>query len=222
MRSSLSRHPFLMFTTDPGDGGGSGTGGAPPADAGDAGDGDKFTDPDTGETYAFPAKTAVKDMQPEQAVEYWRHKARKHETRASAVSDYDQQKADAEKWRQAQREQMPADQRAIEDAVREAREAALVEARTQTAAQLVTAELRAALASRLPADKIAGQVEYLDHTKFLTPTGEVDTDKVTNYASGITATGGTWPDMGQGNRGDASKTSGVSAGKDLFADRHKK
>lgn len=209
------RHPFLMFNTDPDEGGGGGGGTTTQTQT------TERTDKAGGDK-GFPENTPWRDMEPEEQVAYWQHQARKHENTAKARGDYDQLKAAADRLAELERQQMSPDQQAIEDAKREAREAALAEARTSVAERLVTAELRAALAGRLPADKIAGQVEFLDHSKFLTPEGEVDTDKVTNYANGIAPSGGTWPDMGQGNRGNTNKASGVSAGKDLFADRHKK
>ena len=202
---------------DGGGDGGDGEGGEGGAGAGGGGDEETFTDPDTGEKFFFPKDTPTSDMKPEQVAEYWRHKARKHEGRANARNDYDAIKAERDQLKQAG---MSDAEKAVEDARREAREAAERETSGKFQARIVRTEVRAALAlAKMPADKIDGQVEYLDHTKFLTSDGEVDTDKVKQYAAGFAPAGGQWPDTGGGDRGGATRESGVSAGAQRYAER---
>ncbi|MGW8565664.1 hypothetical protein [Isoptericola sp. NPDC055881] len=203
-----------------GDGGGdAGQGDAGQGEAGDQGADGTFKDPDTGETYAFPEKTPVKDMTAEQQAEYWRHKARKHEGRAGKYADYDAIKKERDDLKA---KTLTAEEKAIEDAKTEAAAAAKTAAHAEVLPRLVTAEFKVAAAGRIPSDKLATILAPLDLTKFLTADGgEVDTDKVQQYVDGLAPAGGKWPDMGQGHH-TTGKTSGVGAGRDLFNDRRQK
>lgn len=227
MRNTRLRRPFHLppFDGENGDGGGAG-GGAnqqPPPEKPD-----RFKDPDTGEEYAFPPETPIANMSDEQRAEYWRHKARKHEKEANRRSDYDQLKADAEKYRAAQREQLPPDQKAIAEAVEQAKQEALAEARRTFGTQLVTARFEALLAGSRTPEQVAALVAPLDLTKFLTDTGDVNTGMVEAFAQSVAPTGNggsnnRWPDIGQGNRGGSRREAkGVAAGRDLYAAHHKK
>lgn len=174
------------------------------AQGGDNGGGDpvNFKDPETGEEFAFPDKTPLASMTEPQKTEYWRHKAQKHEKSAKARADYDDVKAERDRLKAAGQTDA---EKAAEKAVTEARadERARVEAETRDkyASQLVGAEFKAALAGKRDPKDIASLIEGLDITKFLTATGEVDTDKVTNYAAGLAPSGTSWPDTGAGRRG---------------------
>lgn len=193
--------------------------GDPPTGADGAGEDGKFKDPDTGETYAFPAKTPVKDMTADQQAEYWRHKARKHEGRAQKYADYEQVVAERDQLKAATQTDA---EKALEQAKAEAKTEARAEALREHLPRHVTAEFKVAAAGRIPSDKLATILAPLDLTKFLTADGgEVDTDKVQQYVDGLAPAGGKWPDMGQGHH-KPGKTSGVGAGRDLYGDRHKK
>lgn len=195
-----------------------GTGGDAPAGDGSGGDDGKatdFTDPDTGEKYGFPANTPTSQMTAEQKAEYWRHKARKHESRSEARKDYDAIKSELDDLKA--KHQTDAE-KAVEQAAKDARTDAETKLRAEFGAKLVAAKLEAALAGKLPAEKVTEHVEFLDATKFLTESGEVDTDKVKQYADGLAPSGKTWPDTGQGNRGSGDVTAkGVAAGAEMFA-----
>lgn len=210
-RRTILQARHLRDDTDPTGGtptGGGGTGAAAGADKGAGGD-DKAGD------NGFPENTPVADMTAEQQVAYWKHQARKHEQRAESRKDYDAIKAERDRIKAASQTEA---ERAIEQAKADAAAAATAAARAAFAPKLVAAKLEAALAGRMPADKIAGQVQFLDHTKFLTDAGEVDTDKVMQYAAGLAPAGGQWPDTGQGRRGTKDGPGrGVSAGADMFA-----
>ncbi|MFK5691288.1 hypothetical protein ACI3EY_16645 [Ornithinimicrobium sp. LYQ92] len=169
--------------------------------------------------HGYPDATPVKDMSVDQQLAYHQHHSRKWEQRAKSREDYDDIKAERDRLKQAG---MSPDEKALEDAKRAAANAARAEVTGTYASRLVAAELRAALAGKVPADKVAGQVQFLDHNKFLTESGEVDADKVSAYAAGITPSSEQWPDMGQGNRGSHAAEKGVGAGRDLFRDRNKK
>ena len=141
----------------------------------------------------LPEATPIADMKPEHQAAYWKHQSRKHGDTAKARADYEAIKAE--------RDQLKAStQTDAEKAIVEARADERAKAEKDTAskyqARLVAAEVKAALAAtKFPADKIAGQVEFLDHSKFLTADGEVDADKVKQYAAGLApmaARGPTW------------------------------
>lgn len=174
----------------------------------------------------FPANTPVADMTPDQRAAYWQDKARKHENTWKSVVDKnltpEQVLQMQERLNAADRARLTDQERALEDAKAAGRtEAEQVVAR-QYQERLVAAEFRAALAGTRTAEQITALVDPLDHTKFLTPTGDVDTVKVSNYVAGISPANKQWPDMGQGNRGPQGAPKGVSAGRDLYASTHKK
>ncbi|MFE5309709.1 hypothetical protein [Isoptericola sp. NPDC056605] len=203
--------------------GGDGEGGD--GEGGDGGDRDgsdgagTFTDPESGEKYAFPEKTPVKDMTAEQQAEYWRHKARKHEGRAGKYADYDAIKKERDELKAATQTDA---EKAIDQAKADAKAEGKAEAQREHLPRLVTSEFKVAAAGRIPSEKLATILAPLDLTKFLTADGgEVDTDKVQQYVDGLAPAGGKWPDMGQG-RHKPEKTSGVGAGRDLFNDRRSK
>lgn len=170
--------------------------------------------------HGFPDKTPWKDMPAEQQAAYWKHQARKHEERASRSADYDDVVAERDRLRQAT---LSDSEKAIEAARTEAADAARAEVRKETLPNLVKAEFKAAVAGRIPADRLSALIEPLDLTKFLTADGgEVDTDKVQRYVDGIApADAKKWPDTGQGHR-TSTKTSGVGAGRDLYESRRPK
>jgi len=164
----------------------------------------------------FPENTPIADMTVEQQAAYWKHQARKHEDTAKARRDYDTIKAERDQLKSSTQTDA---EKALEEARTAARNEAAAEARSHFASQLVAAEFKAALAGKRSSDEVKALLEPMDLTKFLTPEGEVDTDKVTNYAAGIAPGGSTdWPGMGQGNRGDNKPAKGVSAGADLYRD----
>lgn len=158
----------------------------------------------------FPANTPVADMTAEQQVAYWKHQSRKHEDRVKAMSDYESVKAERDDLKA---KHQTADEKALEDATTAAADAARAEERSRHLSRLFAAEFRAAVGGRIPADRVATLVAPLNPTHFLTPDGEVDTDKVQQYVDGLAPVGKTWPDMGQGNRGPASKADPREAGK---------
>lgn len=167
--------------------------------------------------HGYPDKTPVAEMPADQQVAYWKHQARKHEDRVKGMSDYETVKAERDHLKQATQTDA---EKAIEAARAEATEAARAEARKETLPALVKAEFKAAAAGKIPAERLATILDPLDLTKFLDATGaEVDTDKVQQYVDGLAPDGKKWPDMGQGRRGDTTKTTGVGAGKSLYEER---
>ena len=167
--------------------------------------------------HGFPGNKPLAEMTGEQREAYWKFHARKHEERATATADRDTIAAELA----ALKASMQTD---AEKAVEAAKTSAKAEGRRELLPALVQAEFRAAVSGRLTKEQIEVILAPLDPTKFLTADGgQVDTDKVQLYVDGIAPAGGKkWPDMGQGKRGDTTKTTGVSAGRSLYEDRHAK
>lgn len=173
---------------------------------------------------AFPANTPVKDMTPEQQAAYWQDKARKHENRVKAFGDLTPEKIRA---LEQERDQLRSKSQTDSDKEKETlREEGRAEIRAELNRERATNALEKALQGRVPD---AAALLGLDITTFVV-NGKVDTDAVTAWvedhsqeASGESKQKRN-PDNGQGRRGsgagETAKT--VSAGRDLFAERHKK
>ena len=132
-----------------------------------------------------------------QQAAYWRDKARKHEGVAKSRRDYDAIKAELDQLKQSS---MTADEKAVADARTAGEAAGRAEALASANGRIVRAELTGALRARGVADtQIASTVGAIDPAFFLADDGEVDTDKVSNYAAGFAPSGGgDDPDAGQG------------------------
>lgn len=189
-------------------------------DEGGQGGGGNGNDGGTGKVYehGYPKETPVAEMSDKEQAAYWKFHARKHESTANARSDYDQLKADAEKWRQAQDDKKTPDQKAIDAAA----EAARVEERNKVAPRLVRAEFKAQGVGVDP-DILAVFLEDLDPMKYLDKDGDVDTEKVKGRIEKLT------PKKQQQQRRDNHQgyrkndgVTGTAAGRDLFASRNKK
>ena len=151
------------------------------------------TDPPTG----FPADTPLTEMTVEQREAYWKHQARKHESRANARSDYDTVKAERDQLKQASETD-------TEKAVREAREAAKAEARTEVASDTVKAMLRMGLRARgVTDDDLDEVVATINLSAHADDKGVVDDEKVLRTINRLAGTAGSsaGPDTGQGRRG---------------------
>lgn len=175
----------------------------------------------------YPADTPVADMTAEQAANYWRAQARKHERTVKQRQDYDQLKADSAELARL-RQQTETD---TERATREAASTARAEVRTEMGERLVLAEFRAASGGRISADRLATLTEDIDLRRYLDDAGEVDTDRIaTKVAAWAPAPEGDpeppaptrpRPDPSQGSRG-GTKVSGTAAGRDMFAARRRR
>ena len=166
----------------------------------------------------YPEKTAIKDMTDAQQAAYWKAQSRKWEGTAKARSDYDAIKTERDHLRESS---MTPDEKQAQQAVEQAVQEALAQERAQVSSRIVHAELRGALAAKgMGADEISDLLQPLNPNYFLTESGEVDADKVANYADGIKPAGEPqWPDMGQGKRG-AQK--GRTTGADLHSKHYGK
>ena len=213
MYTHLNRRRRLMFTEEPPEG---------DPQVVDAGGGVATTGADETPAEGFPAETPLTEMTVEQREAYWKHQARKHETRVKSLGDVDTLKAKAAKFDELELAKLTPAEKVIEEARAEERAKVLAEQTQTVAGRLVAAEFKVALAGRRSSEEVAALLEPLDLNKFLTSDGEVDADKVKTYAAGIAPAGRQWPGTGQGNRGTSGKTTGVNAGKSLFEARKKK
>ena len=154
-----------------------------------------FVDDETGEKYAFPAKTPLSAMTDAQRAEYWRHKSRKHETEKKALLSGDQPKPKPPQQRGEGDQQVDAEQ---------IKQEAERDALGRYAPMAIRSEFRAAFAGTRTKEQVDTLLEGIDLNKFLTRKGDVDTDKVIQYVDSIApkgAAGSNGPDMGQGHRG---------------------
>lgn len=161
-----------------------------------------------GEEFDFPEGTPQSEMTEAQRTEYWRHKARKHESRTKQMGDYDDLKAKA-----ARLEEIEA---ANATEAEKAAKAARNEGRTEGLLAAVRAEFRAAAKGVLTDDAREALLEDLDMSKYLTDKGEVDVERIEKKVSALApATGsgtGRFPDLGQGRRPGGAKVSGKDRG----------
>lgn len=188
-----------------------------------------------GSDLGFPLNTPIVEMNDKEQAAYWKHQSRKHESRAGERADYDEIKKKADQHDALVAASKTEQDRAVEAAKTEGADAARAEERQKAAVRLVDAEMRAVGAARgITAEQLAPVIEPIDRTKFLTDTGDVDLDKVTNFVAAIGPAEGNGngnnggrrvPNLGQGRRsGDsgARPPTSVSSGADRYAELHKK
>lgn len=153
----------------------------------------------------FPDGVKVADMTTEQQVAYWKHYARQHENRVSALGNLtpDDVKAlqdKAQQWDDAQADAGTDMEKAVRSAYVQAEKAVLAKIQPQ----LVTAEFRAVATGRINPEQLGVILEPLDLSKFLAADGSVDTAKVSSYVDGIAPAMGSstaqppFPSLGQG------------------------
>lgn len=177
----------------------------------------------------FPPNTPVADMTQAEQTEYWKHQSRKHEARATERGDYDELKKKADRLAEIETQNQTDQEKAVTTARTEADESARADERRKAAEKIVDAEMRAAGALRgVKPEQLAPLLDPLDRTKFLTDTGDVDLDKVTQFvanvgpAEGSGNNGGKATNLGQGRRDSSGGKPSVSTGAERYAERHKK
>jgi hypothetical protein len=218
------RYPIMGGAEDD-DAGGSADDKADDSSGGDTKSDDK---PDQSADTGFPANTPVAEMTLEQQVAYHKFQSRKHEERASEYRSAAggktaaEIKADLDAAAALKREKLTEQERAVEDAKREAREATASEYGPKAVRTAFELALR-----NLPDEERGEFIEELDLKKFLTDSGDVDTAKVLSRAEKIAPADkdkGGRPkfDFGGGSRGDTRTKTGVAAGSALFDASRKK
>jgi hypothetical protein len=145
----------------------------------------------SGKGLGFPAKTPVEQMNDKQAAAYWRNQSKVQQQIADQRKDYDQIKADAQKWREYDQSQQTPSQRAIEEAK--------LEAKLEVAGDSALASLRAILQTRGKDEaEVNDLLQFVSPSSFLTADGKVDHQKVVTAADKLAPTGSQGGGYGQG------------------------
>lgn len=138
-------------------------------------------------------------------------------------ADYDQLKERASQWDKFVEESRPEQEKALDNARKEAEQSAYQKARSEFGGKLVQAHMQAAGAGRIGEAAMTALLAGVDTSRFLTETGDVDTAKVTSFIDGI-APANASPQkpggFGQGPRSGAPKA-GLESGAALWEERHK-
>lgn len=173
----------------------------------------------------YPENTPVAEMTTEQQAAYWKAQSRKHEAAFKGRGDYDALKEKAAAHDALIQTTKTDQERAVDQAKKEAADAARAEERTKLGPPLVRAHLKAALTGRLADEQRDALLESVDAGRFLGKDGaDVDETAVQEWADKVAPkpTGpGRTPDLGQGRRQEPA-TSGVQTGSALYAERHPK
>ncbi|MEU1037703.1 hypothetical protein [Streptomyces sp. NPDC005907] len=195
---TLAHEPWTLYEDDPGAGGGGG--GAP-----------------TVNEHGYPDGKPVAEMDPAHQVAYWKHHARKHEQRANAAPD----PAELERLRAAEAElatRKAAELTETERLQKERDDAAALAATNAATAAAATAEL-------LKLQVITEKQLTPAHAAFLTGTTREELESAADALKALTAPAGTTPPPPRvgGDRGsDVGGAKSVSAGADLYRERHGK
>lgn len=169
----------------------------------------------------YPPDTPIAEMTVEQQAAYWKAQSRKHEAEARRRADYDAVKARADQFDALDQASRSEHEKAVDAARKEADEAARAEERGRYGAQLVAAELRAALAGRVDPAQRDALIEAVNPARFLDDKGQVDPGAVTAWVdkAAPAAPGGTRYDGAQGGR-TGTQPAGVDAGRAAYAAAH--
>ncbi|MFF3142152.1 hypothetical protein ACFVRU_10580 [Streptomyces sp. NPDC057927] len=196
---TFAAQPWNLFEDDPGAGGGGG-GGAP-----------------TVNEHGYPDGKPVADMEPAHQVAYWKHHARKHEARANAAPDA----AELERLRKADEDLKARQASELTETQRLQKERDDAAAEAATAKAERDAATRKALVLEIASNKglTAAQAARLQGSTKEELEADADALKAlfgADNSGGSTRSGG---NRG-GDVGGGTKT--VSAGADLYKQRHAK
>lgn len=150
-----------------------------------------------GEKFDFPAETAVADMTPAESAEYWRHQAKKQQKKLKDAkpADYDQLKADAAELARRKAEELPEQERQLNEARDEARREGENIGAERYLKDAVQGKFQALTGMKdEDADKVFA---HLDVRSFVDAEGNLDADAIADYASthgSVAAAGGHGPD----------------------------
>lgn len=143
------------------------------------------TDPGTGEEqFDFPEGTPISEMSEKQQAEYWRHKARKHESAAKSFNgglSAADAKALKEQLEALQTEKLSADEKALKEAQRQAAETARAEADAAWKPKYLSASARAYAAARMEEAKVDAFLSGANLSAFVGEDGEFDAKKFGEY-----------------------------------------
>lgn len=182
----------------------------------------------TVEPKGFPEGTPLEQMTVEQQANYWKHQARKHEDRVKAFGGLTPEQLTQLREKAEKHDKLEYDLASDhEKAVTDARTAAAAAAAAMFVPQIVNAQLDAAAARKgVSGEALAKALEFVDHEKFLNDDGAIDAAKVQSFVDGIAPAKGTQPKgpslTGHSAGGGSGRGSSVAAGREMWAERHKK
>jgi hypothetical protein len=172
--------------------------------------GKQAADDKKGDDAGFPADTPWREMTLGQQVEYWKAQSRKHEQGVKSMSDYDDLKTKAAEYQKLVEASKTEQEKAIDAAAKEAREATLKE----VGSRLVDAQFTVAAAGRLDGDRLSALLDGVDRTRFMKDDGSADADKVKAFVDSVAPAQKQQEqrhDFGQGSR-QGSTVPSVEAG----------
>lgn len=164
----------------------------------------------------FPADTKVADMAPEEREKYWQFHARKHEDRAKSFDGgltAAEAKALQDRIDAFEAEKLTDQERAVAQAVSEARATAKAETEAALIPKLQELQVRSYAAAILTKDQLAAWLPTTNLAYFVGESGEVDEKKLSDSLTamfGAPDSKRQQRDWGQGRNGDRKVTAGES------------
>jgi hypothetical protein len=136
-----------------------------------------------GETFDFPEKTAVADMTPEQAAEYWRHQAKKQQKLAKDAkpADYETLQQKAARLDKLETKKLPKEQRQHQRDVEEARRDGENIGAQRYLKEAIIGRVQGI--TGLSDEDLADHVAAIDPNFFVDGEGNLDAEKITKFAT---------------------------------------
>lgn len=166
----------------------------------------------------YPKGTPTAEMTPEQREAYWKSLARKHEKQSKTLE------RERSVLQQERDELKKVTETEFDRQIREAREEAARETRTEIQKSTVQAMYRMALRNNGVKDEaIDSIVEEVNFSVFTTTDGEIDDERLVQSAQRHAGTASTrrFPDMGQ-DRIPPTRMTGLAAGRKAYEETHRK
>lgn len=179
------RRPGLRYLKDPQ--------GAPGGGGGGGKDQKKPDDPTgvelDGETFDFPTSTAVADMTPEQAAEYWRHQAKKQQKlKGTPPADYEELRQKAARLEKLETKKLPKEERAHQRQLEDARRNGENIGAQRYLKDAIIGRIQGI--TGLSDEDLADHVAAIDPTFFVDAEGNLDVEKITKFATPLASGAG--------------------------------
>jgi hypothetical protein len=136
--------------------------------------------PPEGSDTGFPAGTPLAEMTTDQQLAYYKHQNRQAESRLAKFKGVTPKQFTDMQTRihELENAQLSADEKAMKDAVDQAKAEAVAEAQALYLPRLQLSDIRGIAATILDAEQLDGWLEGLNPAKFVGDDGNVDKDKV--------------------------------------------
>lgn len=178
--------------------------------------------------HGYPENTPVAEMTVPQQASYWKARARANEAgQRAAQAALEAAKPKIEGYDALEASTKTDQERAVENAKKEADAAARADERSRGSLALVGAEFRAAAKGVLAPEALAGLLEDIDRSKYVLADGTVDLERIEKRVTELAPKPADPAaplerkpaDLGQGRRTPAA-TSGLDTGKALYEQTH--